>query len=97
MTNNNKRESIINRISIPPAKKRNLVIKKFSACSFLKIASEMNIELINNLNTAKINIKEIKFLCSDCMILLKAFTGVSISSSIVFQRSRLNILALRKE
>jgi hypothetical protein len=51
--------------STPPAKKRNLVLNKFSACSFLKRAKEMNIELINNLNTAKMKIKEIKFLCSD--------------------------------
>ena len=57
----------------------------------------MNIELINNLNAAKTNIKDMKFLCSDWIILLKAITGVSINCSIVFHRSILKILSLRKE
>jgi hypothetical protein len=49
------------------------------------------------LNAANIKISEIKFLCSDWIIILKVLTGVSISPETVFHKSIFEIFSLRNE
>jgi hypothetical protein len=97
MINNKTSAAIRSNTRHPPANNKNLEKKIPMAFSFLKKTREIKIVLIKSLNTAVMKIRDMKFLCSERMILPKVVTGVSIIPAIVFQRSILNILSLRYE
>lgn len=67
----------------------------FSTLMLLKTGSPIISILIKNFNPNKKYNKEIKFLCSACIILEKAAVGDSIIVPIVFQRSILTTRSLR--
>jgi hypothetical protein len=96
-TKNNTKETRIERARVIPVKKNNLGKNDLITSSFLKNASDKKMEVINNLKMDNKKIREIKFLCSDCIMVLNVFTGISISPETVFQRSILNIFSLRND